>query len=315
MENFAIVVLNYNTFDDTIKCIDSIKRFTTCNSYKIFIIDNASPDKSGELLVSKFKDDSNISVLISEKNLGFSGGNNIGIKAALNENFNYVYLLNSDIILLNDAFAFMQEALTSNDNVAIVGPHIVNRENKYTQFARRGISLLMYLVCRKSVVTFFPQLEKKLRFYNFSKNADFIFDGMLNGCCFGMTSDFIRKHKCLDDNVFMYYEEDILAYILKKANKKAMIASNAKIIHNEAVATKKSSSDRMLFTRFYRWTSVLYVLKNYAKVNKFVCKLISFINIFEWIIMALRNKKYREKLPDFIKENKRVLKGNVNPRK
>jgi len=63
----------------------------------------------------------------------------------------------------------------------------------------------------------------------------------------------------------------------------------------------------MLFTRFYRWTSVLYVLRNYAKVNFIICKLISAINIMEWRLLALRNRAYKEKLKDFVSENKRVL--------
>ena len=54
MKNFAVVILNYNTFEDTVVCVDSIKKYTTCSSYKIFVVDNASPDKSGQLLISKY---------------------------------------------------------------------------------------------------------------------------------------------------------------------------------------------------------------------------------------------------------------------
>ena len=308
MAEIAIVILNYNTFDDTIVCIDSIKKYTNGILYRIYIVDNASPDKSGEKLIAKYRNESNVTVLVSDVNKGFSGGNNIGIRAALKDGFEYVYLLNSDIILKNNAFLLMQKLFEENEEIAIVGPSIVNGDGMYVQFARRGITLLMYLACRRIVVSFFPKLEKILRFYNYSKVENFAFEGMLNGCCFGMKADFIRQYSCLDENVFMYYEEDILAYIMKKAGKRALIVSDAQIIHNESVATKKSSSDRMLFTRFYRWTSVLYVLKNYAKVNSLVCRIVSFLNIFEWRILSLRNRAYREKLADFIHENKRVLK-------
>lgn len=308
MAGIAIVILNYNTFDDTIVCIDSIKKYTNGVLYRIYIVDNASPDKSGEKLIAKYRNEPNVTVLVSDVNKGFSGGNNIGIRAALKDGFEYVYLLNSDIILKNNAFFLMQELFEKKDEIAIVGPSIVNGDGKYVQFARRGITLSMYLVCRKIVVSFFPKLEKVLRFYSYSKDENFTFEGMLNGCCFGMKADFIRQYSCLDENVFMYYEEDILAYIMKKAGKRALIVSGAQIIHNEAVATKKSSSDRMLFTRFYRWTSVLYVLKKYAKVNSLVCRFVSLLNICEWRILSLKNRAYREKLADFIHENKRVLK-------
>jgi GT2 family glycosyltransferase len=307
MKNFAIVILNYNTYDDTLACVDSIKKYTENSSYQIYVVDNASPDKSGSMLKMKYAGDDKVSVIVSESNLGFSGGNNIGIRKALEDGFEYIYLLNSDIVLQNDAFAFMQAAFESNDNVAVVGPSILDREKRYAQFARRGISLASYLASRRGFVKFFPQVKNKLRFYKYSIDEDFVFDGMVYGCCFGMTADFIRQSKCLDENLFMFYEEDILAYVLQRLGKKAMIASKAKIIHNEGVSTEKSSGDRLFFMRFYRWTSVLYVLRNYAKVNILICGLLSLQNIAEWVLLSLLDKKYRGKLSAFIAENRRVL--------
>lgn len=307
MKNFAVVILNYNTFEDTVICINSIKKYTASFSYEIYVIDNASPDKSGLLLASKYALDDRVQVLISKTNLGFSGGNNIGIRKALEKGFEYVYLLNSDIILQNDAFAFMQEAFTSNKDVAIVGPSIYNSEGKYVQFARYGITAESYLLGKKFFKLFFPKIKNKSRFVVYSKDRDFVFNGMVSGCCFGMSSAFIRQNNCLDGNLFMYYEEDILSYVLQKAKKNAMIVSESRVIHNEGVSTQKKGDGKMLFTRFYRWTSVIYVLLNYAKLNQFVCLLLSLQNIGNWLVMSLYNKKYRESLWAFIAENKRVL--------
>jgi len=311
MKNFAVVILNYNTFEDTVVCVDSIKKYTACSSYKIFVVDNASPDKSGQLLISKYAQEDKVQVLASGKNLGFSGGNNIGIRAALEEGFEYVYLLNSDIILQNDAFAFMQKAFASNKDVAVVGPSIYNPKGEYVQFARHGITTRSYLTSKKFLKAFFPGQKNKSRFIDYPTDKDFIFNGMVSGCCFGMTSAFIKQNNCLDENLFMYYEEDILAYVLQKANKKAMIVNESRVIHNEGVATQKKGRGKMLFTRFYRWTSVIYVLLNYAKLNRFVCKLLSLQNIGNWLLMSLYNKKYRESLRAFVAENKRVL--NAKP--
>ncbi|MBQ3722043.1 MAG: glycosyltransferase family 2 protein [Fibrobacter sp.] len=311
MENFAVVILNYNTFEDTVVCVDSIKKYTACSSYKVYVVDNASPDKSGQLLASEYAQDYRVQVLISETNLGFSGGNNIGIRKALEEGFKYVYLLNSDIILQNDAFAYMQEAFASNKDVAIVGPSIYNPKGKYVQFARHGITAESYLTSKKLFKTFFPGQKNKSRFIDYPTDKDFIFNGMVSGCCFGMSSAFIRQNNCLDENLFMYYEEDILAYVLQNAKKSAMIANESRVIHNEGISTQKKGDGKMLFTRFYRWTSVIYVLLNYAKLNRFVCALLSLQNIGCWLVMSLYNKKYRESLRAFVAENKRVL--NAKP--
>lgn len=311
MKNFAVVILNYNTFDDTVVCVDSIKKYTACPSYKIYVVDNDSPDKSGQLLISKYAQDDKVQVLIGETNLGFSGGNNIGIRKALEDGFEYVYLLNSDIILQNDAFTFMQEAFASNKDVAIVGPSIYNPKGKYVQFARHGITTKSYLASKKFFNIIFFGKKNKSRFIEYSTDKDFVFNGMVSGCCFGMSSDFIRQNHCLDKNLFMYYEEDILAYVLQKAKKNAMIVNKSRVIHNEGVSTQKKGAGKMLFTRFYRWTSVIYVLLNYAKLNRFVCRLLALQNIGNWLVMSLYNKMYRESFRAFVTENKRVL--NAKP--
>lgn len=55
MKNFAVVILNYNTYDDTLACVDSIKKYTESSSYQIYVVDNASPDKSGSMLKTKYE--------------------------------------------------------------------------------------------------------------------------------------------------------------------------------------------------------------------------------------------------------------------
>jgi GT2 family glycosyltransferase len=165
------------------------------------------------LLISKYAQEDKVQVLASEKNLGFSGGNNIGIRKALEEDFDYVYLLNSDIILQNDAFAFMQEAFASNKDVAVVGPSIYNPKGEYVQFARHGITTRSYLTSKKFLKEFFPGQKNKSRFIDYPTDKDFIFNGMVSGCCFGMTSAFIKQNNCLDENLFMYYEEDMMTIL------------------------------------------------------------------------------------------------------
>ena len=307
MEKVAVVILNYNTFEDAVVCVDSIKKHTKGVAYKVYLVDNASPDGSGKQLDAKYCDDLDVDVIVSESNRGFSGGNNLGIQAALKEGFEYIYLLNSDIILMNDALSLMQEAFKSASDIAVVGPAVYSKDGKYMQYARKGITLVAYLFNQRSFSTLFPKLNEKLRYFSYNQSEDFTFEGMVSGCCFGMRTDFIEQNHCMDENVFMYYEEDILAHLMKKNGQKARIASKAQVIHNEAVSTKKSGVDHLLFTRFYRWTSVLYVLKNYAKVKSGICRIISLLNIFEWFVLSIQNYAYKEKIAAFVKENTNIL--------
>lgn len=92
----SIIIVNYNTYDLTAACIQSIIEHTKRISYEIIVVDNASTDGSKE----KFERDSRIKYIYSEKNGGFGYGNNRGIEIA---NGDYFFLLNSDTLLLNNA--------------------------------------------------------------------------------------------------------------------------------------------------------------------------------------------------------------------
>ena len=85
-KSVAIILLNWNNSDYTIDCIKSLKK-TTYPNKKIIVVDNASSDNSVTKIHSHFP---NIDVIVNSKNLGFTGGNNVGIKRALKEKFDFI---------------------------------------------------------------------------------------------------------------------------------------------------------------------------------------------------------------------------------
>mgnify|MGYP001048890872 CR=1 FL=1 len=84
-KKIGIIILNYNSYDDTINCVNSIFNFSNEKRFfKIYVVDNASIDESGDMLVKKYNNYSNISVILNSKNTGYAHGNNIRIKNFLN---------------------------------------------------------------------------------------------------------------------------------------------------------------------------------------------------------------------------------------
>ena len=307
MCRYGIVVLNYNTYDDTKRCIDSIKKFTMrYNNYKIYVVDNASTDGSMSQIESDYNNDEMIEIIVSEYNRGFSGGNNLGINKAIDDGCEYIFLLNSDIILLNDALSYMIDCITAN-NAVIVGPTIYDPTMAYKQFARKALNLRSYLLSKGVLEKIFANTLLELRYYRYQTEGDFVFTGMVSGCCFGLKTTFVKQYNLLDDKVFMYYEEDILSNLLKENNLQTCICSSAKVIHNEASATRKNNSNHLLFTRLYRWTSSLYVLKNYTNTNRFIVSLLATWNIITWTMLSITNIDYRSSLKKFVSETCRVL--------
>lgn len=109
--NIAIVVLNYNGLGETLECLDSLRKLKTDqHKVQVIVVDNASSDGSAEAL-DKLKD---IDLLKSPQNLGYSGGNNLGIKEGLRRGADFILILNNDTIvdvnLLTNLLADSQKA-------------------------------------------------------------------------------------------------------------------------------------------------------------------------------------------------------------
>ena len=103
MQNYpsiAIVILNWNNYPDTKKCLDSLSKLTYQNT-TIILVDNGSQDDSNRLLKEEYPD---ITILELPKNLGFAGGTNFGIKYALKNSFKHILLLNNDTEVLAEDF-------------------------------------------------------------------------------------------------------------------------------------------------------------------------------------------------------------------
>ena len=302
----GIVILNYNTFEDTVRCVDSIFKYTSdIADCSIYIVDNASPDGSGNLLKAHFQDNSSIQTIFSERNLGFSSGNNLGIRQALEDGCGKVFLLNSDIYLTNDAIGIMSEKLDSDEDIVAIGPAVFNTKGTYIQFARKALTFKDHLAERMPMLG-----DKQVRRIPYDQKKDFVFSGMSSGCCFGLKTDFVKSNKLLDDHIFMYYEEDILAHQIINAEKKACICADARIIHNEASSTKKTVHGRASFERMHRWASALYVLKEYGGISDGQKRFLYDTNLMEWKTLSIWHIEYRDRYRQF----KRLLDEYMNKR-
>ena len=126
MFKFAFVVLNYNSLDETYKCLESILRIKYDN-IEIVLIDNAS--KEQEEFVERFSDikDTRVHVLLSKKNVGYARGNNIGIHYAINNlNCDFVCVINPDVVVEDVNFVDTILKEFKKEKFAVSGPKIIN---------------------------------------------------------------------------------------------------------------------------------------------------------------------------------------------
>ena len=116
----AIVILNWNGYEDTSECIISLKKITYDN-YQIVVVDNGSIQDDYLLLKKNFSD---IEVVRSESNLGFTGGNNLGIENAMKMNPDYFLLLNNDTTVEPDFIQRLLDVFEKEKNAGIAAPQI-----------------------------------------------------------------------------------------------------------------------------------------------------------------------------------------------
>lgn len=102
------VVLSFNTHSDTIECLESLK-LQDCPNLSLLVIDNASTDGSQRVIRARFPD---IELLALDKNLGWAGGNNVGIRVGLERNVDLICLLNNDLVLPKTALRLLTSTYT-----------------------------------------------------------------------------------------------------------------------------------------------------------------------------------------------------------
>jgi len=185
----GIIVLNYNNFTDTKLCINSIENLGDMPNHEIFLVDNASPDQSGQRLAKEFQ---KITYIQNELNTGYNGGNNLGIKVAKEKGCNLFLLLNNDtIVKTSDSIKILIQKLYYSD-FGICGFKQINLETNV-------------ISSTKTRSFFFTLLNKFLVLPQTDLNY-------LSGFALGISIDTINKIGLLPESYFMYFEEQHFCY-------------------------------------------------------------------------------------------------------
>ena len=137
----SFITVCYNGFKDTCELIESLQTHVHSVSYEIIVVDNASREDEAAKIKELYSD---IVTLRSESNLGFSGGNNLGIRVAKGA---YIFLINNDTYVESDGFHYLTERLESQKNIGAVSPkihppvgnHYTQRNDRFRLSGRRHV--------------------------------------------------------------------------------------------------------------------------------------------------------------------------------
>lgn len=274
MVEVSIIILNYNTYDMTCECIEKVMLHTkNVKSYEVIIVDNASKECSALLFKDRYPD---IKLVSLQDNVGFSRGNNEGIKVAQG---NKLLLLNSDAFLLNDAISICAKALDENSDVGVVSCKLENEDGSPQYSCQRfpAVKVLLFELFRlqKFLSNRYSQGVLLGSFFTYDRNT---FVDWTWGTFFMLKKELLNEfpdHK-LHDDFFMYGEDLYWCKYISNLGKKILFVSEGRIRHLMGASSGPKSqmmleNEKVFMRDFYSGLSRFFI-KIVSRVLNFTVK-------------------------------------------
>lgn len=262
----AVVVLNWNGLSDTIRCLESLKAvaYPDC---EIILVDNGSTDGSVACLRSRYPQ---IVMIENEENLGFAGGNNVGIRHALKKEANYVLILNNDTVVEPGFINALVDVAESDPRIGIVGPKIVYYHDPTKIWSAGGRINLFTGV--------FANLEAhdSRAACHGVKSVDYV-----SGCALLIKTKVIEEVGLLDKDYFLYLEEADWNFRARARGYHSVVNCDTTVLHIAGASLRKAPD--LIYYYFARNT--LLFLKKHGKWYHYVTFVPSFTAWWGAIIM------------------------------
>ena len=259
----SIIIVNYNTRQMTAECIDSVFEKTIGVSFEVILVDNGSTDDSREF----FSRDDRIKYIYNSDNLGFGRANNIGYEQSIGK---YVFCLNSDTILSNNAIKIMYDyAEMSNDNIACIGGLLFDRKGELS--FSYGTFPNLFRLCVYVAGNYFTSLYKVLYSQKLGTEFSPTIVDFVSGADLFIKRRVIEKYGLYDSDFFMYYEDTELQYRYRKAGYYTCIMSTPHIIHLQGSGRKRRSLKGLFLSVA---GSLVYAKKAYPLFKYYIVRLL-----------------------------------------
>lgn len=261
----SFITICYNGFKDTCELIESLQNKIHSVSYEIIVVDNASREDEAVKIQALYP---SVITIRSDENKGFSGGNNLGIKAARGQ---YLFLINNDTYIESDGIAYLIERLESHPEIGAASPKIrFAFPPQNIQFA--GFTPLSPIALRNKGI-------------GFGCPDDGTFDTphptpYLHGAAMIIKREVIGKAGMMPEIFFLYYEEIDWSTSMARAGYELWYEPRCTVFHKESQSTGQLSKLR---TYYLTRNRLLYARRNLKGANRFLSIL------YQSIVVAGKN--------------------------
>ena len=254
MFDIAVILINYNSTEHTINCVNSIVEKTSKNcNYQIIITDNCS-EKDEYLKLKSYCDSLQnefVSLYQNTINAGFGGGNMFGLQFA---NAKYYAFVNNDTLFINDCLSILKTTLDTNQNIGIAGAQAFKENGDFMISLDHFASPTREILGRNFLEIINPKkYPKRKRTYTNPIQVNFVPGSFM----FVRAKDF-NEVGGFDTNIFLYYEETDLCIRLSKIEKHAYLVPEAEFIHFHGASTPRSMAIKKELK-----ISLLYIIRKH----------------------------------------------------
>lgn len=273
----AVIILNYNSFDDCRKCISFLKRQEGLE-LELILIDNCSPDGDK---VEAFCREQGCTFIASAENRGYNAGNNIGLRYAAEKGYKYALIANPDMEFpQSDYVQRLVDVMEQDEEIVVASSDIVGADGIHQNpLIRDGnwttsFNWLKGLFSKKNIDSYVDNYRKSH------------YCAKVSGCCLMVRMDFIREIVFFDEYPFLYCEEPILSRQVEMTGKFMFYTAEIQAIHRHISSTKGDPVKRILHWKRSR----LYFIQQYSNDSWLGKKIAALSTMLCVRLILLKNK-------------------------
>lgn len=259
VHDISVIIVTWNTAHLLEECLNSvIKSLQNVDGGELILVDNNSSDNSAFFVEQNYPQ---ICLIKNDKNLGFSKANNKGIEISTGR---YMLLLNSDTILNENVLPDLVRFMDAHPDAGACGVRLLRPDGTVQPFSFGKDPTLGYLIKRAAT-----KLLLKKHCHNW--NLEYVFEpDWVSGACLMMRSEVIHLTGLLDENIFMYFEDNDLCLRIRNAGFKVYFNPHISVLHIGGQSLKKNPQAQDYYYRSLRY----FYKKHYKVTEQFVLKIL-----------------------------------------
>ena len=315
MTPLSVIIVNWNTKELLLGCLQSLMEQSHVQEYEIVVVDNASVDQSAQTIAQKYQ---GIKIIQNDHNIGFSKANNQGIRVSHGE---ILLFLNPDTLVPPGTLSAMLTCLNNQSDIGAVGCKLIYPDGRVQKTSARSFptplnqffefSMLRHLAPKNK---FFGSAE--LSYWDHSGNREV---ECLSGACLVVKRRVLDEVGYFNERNFMYMDDIDLCYRIKKSGWKIFYLGKYHVVHYAASSSKKRKdpffSSILIKDAVYRFMEI-----HYGQPSAFLYRVAVFLTSFERMFISgfidLLKLILRLDIPvsgiEMIRKNFRTLKWAIN---